>query len=350
MKKYLEVYEKIKNEIISKALVKGDKLPSKRTMASEMKLSVISVEHAYELLVSEGYIESKERRGYFVSFTEGDFYSAAEPSNIDYPAPRKSVNEGLSFDKLAKITRYVLSSYGEVLLDKTENKGAPILRTAIKRYLARNKGINVDEEQIVVGSGAEYLYGLIIELIGEDRVFGIEAPGYKQIERVYGCKKANYESLRLSSNGIPTELLKKTKATILHVTPYRSYPTGACADVSKKAEYVRWAKEREGFIIEDDYESEFSITGSVSDTVFSLDKDDRVIYVNTFSKTIAHSIRVGYMILPRRLVKKFDENLGFYTCAVPSLEQYLIATVLNDGTFEKHVNRIRRQRRAQIKD
>lgn len=349
MKKYLVVYEKIKSEIISKALVKGDKLPSKRDMASEMGLSVISVEHAYELLVSEGYVESAERRGYFVSFTDGDFYVGEKNEQNSFFAPQKrSKNEGLSFDKLAKITRYALGEYGEILLEKTENKGAVALRTAIKRYLARNKGINVEEDQIVVGSGAEYLYGLIIELLGEDHVFGIEAPGYKQIERVYECKKAKYESLPLSSSGIPTSLLKKTDATVLHVTPYRSYPTGVCADVSKKAEYARWADEREGFIIEDDYESEFSVTGSVSDSVFSLDKKDRVIYVNTFSKTIAHSLRVGYMILPRRLVNKFDEKLGFYTCAVPSLEQYVIATILNDGTFEKHVNKIRRQRRAEL--
>ena len=344
MQKYLEIYEKIKSDIVSGALNFGDRLPSKRTTAEKFSVSVISVEHAYELLISEGYVESKERSGYFCAYRKGEFYLTE-----DFTPPQKqfttSADEGLSFDKLAKTTRAVLSEYGEELLRRSENKGAKVLRLAIKNYLKRNKNIDVDIERIVVGSGAEYLYGLIIELLGADRVYAIETPTYEQIEKVYACKKVKTLPLEIGENGIPTKTLKTAKADVLHITPFKNYPTGVYADVNKKAEYLKWAKNNGALIIEDDYDSEFSQSGKISQTVFSMDDNDCVIYVNTFSKTIAHSIRVGYMILPEKLVKPFDERLGFYTCTVPTLEQYLIARVLSDGTFEKHINKIRRQRK-----
>ena len=347
MKKYLKVYQKVRKDITDGALNKGDRLPSKRALSELMNVSVISVEHAYELLISEGYVESKERSGYFVAYAKGGFYVSEETENPPAALTAHDKNgkdEGLSFDKLAKTTRYVLSTYGEELLARSDNKGAKILRRAIKNYLQRNKGITVDIERIIVGSGAEYLYGLIIELLGNVR-YAIESPTYEQTERVYKSKKVNLLPLTIGLNGIPSETLKNTKADILHITPFKNFPTGVCADVNKKTEYLKWASDNGTYIIEDDYDSEFSVSGSISETVFSMDNGDRVIYVNSFSKTIARSLRVGYMILPKRLVKAFDEKLGFYSCPVPTLEQYVIATLLSDGSFEKHINKIRRQRR-----
>ncbi|MDY6367143.1 MAG: PLP-dependent aminotransferase family protein [Clostridia bacterium] len=345
MQKYLEIYEKIKDDIVSGALRFNDKLPSKRDTAEKFSVSVITVEHAYELLISEGYVESKERSGYFVSYRKGEFF-VAEKFIVPEKAPfTQNADEGLSFDKLAKTVRSVLSDYGEELLLRSENKGAPILRKAIKNYLKRNKGINVDERRIIVGSGAEYLYGLIIELLGPNKTYALETPTYEQIEKVYACKKVKTLPLEIGVNGIPSETLKNADADALHITPFKNYPTGVYADVNKKAEYLKWAKDNDAFIIEDDYDSEFSRTGRISETVFSMDKNDCVIYVNTFSKTIAHSLRVGYMILPDKLVEDFDKRLGFYTCTVPTLEQFVIARILSDGTFEKHINKIRRQRK-----
>ena len=344
MKKYVKVYEKIKKDITDGAISKGDKLPSKRTLAELMNVSVISVEHAYDLLISEGYAESRERSGYFVAYAKGGFFVPETAREFTPFLGRRDLNEGLSFDKLAKTTRAVLSTYGEELLMRSENKGAAILRRAIKNYLQRNKGIVVDTERIIVGSGAEYLYGMIIELMGKVK-YAIESPTYEQIEKIYKSKNVNFTKLAIGFNGIPSETLKTAKAKVLHITPFRNFPTGVYADVNKKAEYLRWAEDNDSFIIEDDYESEFAASGNISETVFSMDKSDRVIYVNTFSKTIAHSLRVGYMILPERLVDEFDARLGFYTCTVPTLEQYVIATILSDGSFEKHINKIRRQRK-----
>ena len=343
-KKYLEIYEKIKNDMMCGALKKGNKLPSKRVMSESANVSVITVEHAYDLLVSEGYADSRERSGYFVTYSKGEFFTESRPSS---PAPSnvsQTESEGISFDRLAKTTRAVLSEYGEKLLARSENKGLIELRNEIRNYLERNKGVLVDTERIVIGSGAEYLYGLIIDLLGE-RKYAIETPSYTQIENIYKARNIDLTRLKIGADGIPSDTLINTSADVLHITPFRSYPTGVCANANKKAEYLLWAKKNSAFIIEDDYESEFSLQGNVSQTLFAMDTNDSVIYVNTFSKTVARSLRVGYMILPKRLVPLFDEKLGFYSCTVPTLEQYIITYLLKNGTFEKHLNKIRRIRR-----
>jgi GntR family transcriptional regulator/MocR family aminotransferase len=244
--------------------------------------------------------------------------------------------------------RNVISELGEGMLEKSPNKGCPELRMAIKHYLSKNRGISVDVEQIVIGSGAEYLYSLIIELLGRNKTYGIEYPSYKKIEQVYRACDVPYEALRLSSDGIDSLALSGTKAHVLHTTPYRSYPTGVSASASKRHEYIRWSNSKNRYIIEDDFESEFSVSSKPEDTLFALSQNDNVIYLNTFSKTISPSLRVGYMVLPKRLVAEFDERLGFYSCTVPTFEQHVIARLLQNGDFERHINKVRRNKRKEL--
>lgn len=186
-------------------------------------------------------------------------------------------------------------------------------------------------------------------MLGHNRVYGIEDPSYKKIEQVYKASKVSYEALRLSNDGIDSAVLSKTDANVLHTTPYRSYPTGVTASASKRHEYIRWASIDKRFIIEDDFESEFSVSTKPEDTLFSLSEDDNVIYLNTFSKTISPSLRIGYMVLPKKLVSVFDERLGFYSCTVPTFEQYVIARLIKNGDFERHINRVRRNLRKKLK-
>ena len=205
-------------------------------------------------------------------------------------------------------------------------------------------------EQIVIGSGAEYLYGLIIELLGRNRTYGIEYPSYKKIEQVYRACEISYEALRLSGDGIDSLALANTKASVLHTTPYRSYPTGVSASASKRHEYIRWSNAEERYIIEDDFESEFSVSTKPEDTLFSLSDNDNVIYLNTFSQTISPSLRIGYMVLPQKLVGDFDRRLGFYSCTVPTFEQFVIARLLQNGDFERHINKVRRSKRKELSE
>ncbi len=339
---YLQIYNQIKADIIS-GLLDG-KLPSKRLLSDELGVSTITVEHAYALLSDEGYIEPRERSGYFVIFRQGDGFSIGETTAIaPLPQPTHSYPD-FPFSVLSKTMRNILSAYGERILEKSPGEGCEELRSALARYLARNRGLNITTEQIVIGSGAEYLYGLIIELLGRNRVYGIEKPSYEKIEQVYDAAEVALEHLPLSHDGIDSAALAATAATVLHTTPYRSFPSGVTASASKRYEYIRWA-ESSKYIIEDDFESEFSVSTKAEDTLFSLSKLENVIYLNSFSKTISPALRIGYMVLPKGLVSAFQEKLGFYSCTVPTFEQLVIASLLNSGDFQRHINRVRRKLR-----
>ncbi|MBQ3017423.1 MAG: PLP-dependent aminotransferase family protein, partial [Clostridia bacterium] len=243
---------------------------------------------------------------------------------------------------LSKTMRKVLTEHGDLLLEKSPNYGCTELREAIKQYLARNRGISVDIEQIIIGSGSEYLYEHIIMMLGRSHTYGIESPSYKKIEEIYHASEVSYELLPLSHDGIDSVSLSKTTASVIHTTPYRSFPTGVSATASKLHEYVRWANQKNRYIIEDDFESEFSVSTKPTDTLFALSKNDNVIYLNTFSKTISPSLRIGYMVLPKHLVKMYEEKLSFYSCTVPTFMQYVLTELIDNGDFERHINRVRR--------
>ena len=181
-----------------------------------------------------------------------------------------------------------------------------------------------------------------------DETVGIEAPSYAKIREVYAAHGVTLRSLRLGEHGILDGELRKLKGGVLHVTPYRSFPTGVTADATKRHAYVRWARAHDGVLVEDDFESEFSPRRAGLESLFALDGGRRVIYLNTFSKTIAPSLRVGYMVLPKELLGRYAERVGFYSCTVPIFEQFFLADFLNGGEFERHVNRVRRMRRILV--
>jgi GntR family transcriptional regulator/MocR family aminotransferase len=347
---YLQLYRLIRDDIVNGVYPYHSKLPSKRSLAEEVGVSTVTVEHAYALLCDEGYVESRERSGFFVIFRNSDGFALPSAAEIRENDLLYEHHEQFSFpfSVLAKTMRNVISDLGEAILEKSQNKGCLELRLAIKHYLSKNRGIHVDAEQIVIGSGAEYLYGLIIELLGRGRTYGIEYPSYKKIEQVYRACEVSYEALRLSSDGIDSASLTNTSASVLHTTPYRSYPTGVSATANKRHEYIRWSNTSDRYIIEDDFESEFSVSTKPEDTLFALSDKDNVIYLNTFSMTISPSLRVGYMVLPKGLVMAFDERLGFYSCTVPTFEQFVIARLIQNGDFERHINRVRRHKRKEM--
>ncbi len=348
---YLRIYRKLREAIVGGAYALGEKLPSKRILAEKEGCSTVTVAHAYGLLCDEGYIEARERSGYFVIFRKSDGFALSPTAKKGGPAPKIAQSyPDFPFSVLAKTMRNVLSLYGESILESSPSEGAQELRAALARYLARNRGIRASTEQIVIGSGAEYIYGLIIGLLGHDRKYGIEAPSYEKIECVYRAEEVCYLPLSLSHDGIESQALAKTEADVLHTTPYRSFPSGVTASATKRYEYIRWSGTGNRYIIEDDFESEFSVSTKPEDTLFSLSDLDNVIYLNTFSKTISPSLRVGYMVLPKHLVPIFREKLGFYSCTVPTFEQLVIAALIENGDFERHINRVRRSKRKQTEN
>ncbi len=345
---YLALYENLRNEIMSGARTYGSRLPSRRSLSRDRGVSPVTVDHCYELLCEEGYAEARPKSGYFVIYREsGGFSPPVAPPVRPAPSLPSGSRDSFPFPALARVMRRVLTEYGEAILVKPPNAGCPELQEAVCRYLARNRGIRVNPDQIVIGSGAEYLYGLVVEMLGNDRVYGIESPSYEKIERVYRSKGVQCDFLPLGRDGIRTEALAETRASVLHITPFRSFPSGITASASKRQEYIRWVSRPDRVIVEDDYESEFSLLRKVEETVFAASPMQNVIYLNTFSRTVSPSLRVGYMVLPRRLLSCFELKVGFYSCSVPAFEQFVLAELLNSGDFERHINRIRRNERKQ---
>ena len=361
---YIQLYKLVREDIISGQYPSGSKLPSKRLLAEESGVSVITAEHAYTLLSEEGYIEARERSGYFVIFRSEDGFAGTENVFQSYD-PESTVLEtripilGSSsgeedasmkfpFTILAKTMRGILSDYGDSLFSRSPSEGTLFLRTEISRYLARSRGISVPPERIVVGSGSEYLYNQIIGLLGRNRIYGIEDPSYSIIEKTYQLSGVIYELLPLRKDGIDSASLRSTRAEVLHLTPYRSFPSGVSASASKRHEYLRWAGTSGRYLVEADYESEFSVLRKPEDTLFSRAETDNVIYLNTFSKSISPSLRVGYMLLPEHLLPRYQEKLRVLSCTVPTPIQYVLAELLRNGDFERHINRVRRAKRKEL--
>lgn len=385
---YLQLYRALREKIVSGVFPAGSKLPSKRLLAEETGVSLVTVEHALGILSDEGYIRPVERSGYYVIFCADDFGAAqntggeaavqgafpcaappvgkmpetgddstensSETAHVWGDIPGKDANPAATpvadfpFSVFARTMRRVLSEYGEGILVKSPNRGRPELQKAISDYLARNRGISVPPERIVIGSGAEYLYGLLVQLLGRERLYAIEKPSYEKIREVYTANGVHFEELPMGKDGILTEALGASRANVLHVTPYRSFPTGVTAGASKRQEYLRFAAARGGFIVEDDFDSEFTVSRKMEDTLFALSGGENVLYLNTFSRTVAPAVRVGYMVLPERLSALFEEKLGFYSCTVPTFEQLVLAEFIAGGDFERHINRVRRRRREAL--
>ncbi|MGN1095544.1 MAG: PLP-dependent aminotransferase family protein [Eubacteriales bacterium] len=344
---YLYLYSEIKKDIVAGKIKSGEKLPSKRTLAEHLGISVITVEYAYELLSDEGYIFSRERSGYFVCDIDNPHaQSIPKTTKPHFEKPeKKTENIDFPFSSLSKIMKGVINSYDKNLLIKPPHNGCLALRRAIADYLLRYRGMNVAPERIIIGSGAENLYGMIVQIFGRDKIFGLENPSYEKIKEVYGVFGASFEMLSLDEYGISSSALAKTKANILHVTPFNSFPAGVSANAAKRLEYLAWAKRSGGLIIEDDFASEFAVGAKPVETIFSMDKTDSVIYINTFSKSLAPSMRMGYMILPERFIPLYEKKIGFLSCTVPTFDQYVIAEFIESGEFERHLARMRRKLR-----
>lgn len=371
-RKYRFLYHAIRRDILAKKLLPGERLPSKRALAEHLGLSLSTVGSAYAALLDEGYLEVKARSGFFVSalaipeigsaapaatadFQSADAIATSAPatSETESAVPHASLGDlsaDFPFTPFSHIVRDVLLRFPNELLARPENQGVLHFRAAISAYLLRYRGMQADPAQIVIGSGTEYLYGLVAQLLPRAALYGIEAQSYEKIRLVYSAYARPYELLPLDAYGVSAEGLASSRAALLHVTPYQSYPSGVTANAAKRFEYLRWAKERTAFLVEDDYASEFSLQKKPLETIYAMDSNDSVIYLNTFTKTLAPSMRVAYMVLPKRLLESYRERLGFYACTVPALDQYVLAEYMNRGYLERRLNQIRRKLRLAKQD
>lgn len=350
----------IRSDILGGVLPAGTRLPSKRALAEHLHVSVITVESAYSQLEAEGYLQAQPKRGFFVAAVEQIPPVLRKTAPLPEQSPprwrldlsRNQVDTArFPVSTWARLTRQVLSEEPEALLSPVPHQGLAALRQAIAADLRDFRGMAVSPEQIVIGAGAEYLYLLLAQLLGRDTVFALEDPGYPKIRQVYGACGAACVPIPLDGQGIGLEALAASGASALHISPNHQYPTGLVTPIARRQALLRWADDTGGTVIEDDYDSEFRFTGRPIPTLQSIDSRGRVIYLNTFSQTISPSMRLGFLVLPPRLLEQYRRELGFYACTVPALEQHVLARFISGGHYERHLSRMRkeyRDRRAQV--
>lgn len=359
---YEYLYKQIRDDIVRGKLKSGDKLPSKRAFAEHLDISTITVENAYAQLMAEGYIYSQPKSGYYVSsivpsyihegkdkseyhidktFLEKEEYSA------DF-AKNSASNGTFPFSTWAKVMRETLTDNAEKLMIHSPSVGVSELRIAIANYLFQFRGMNVDPDRIIIGAGTEYLYSIIIQLLGFDKKYAVEDPGYRKIAEIYKANNVSCLHIPIDDKGIDVEALEKSEGDVLHISPSHHFPTGIVTPISRRYELLSWAsKSKERYIIEDDYDSEFRLLGKPIPSLQSIDALEKVIYINTFSKSLTPTIRISYMVLPESLMEVYRNRLSFYSCTVSTFEQYTLANFISKGYFEKHINRMRNFYRSQ---
>ncbi len=352
---YLFIYNCVKQDIISGKLKAGEKLPSKRAFARNNGISTITVQNAYDQLVSEGYIYTQPKRGYFVSdivkvqnpvpnaAVSYEIHVPERPTNFVYDLSDNSMDPAnFPFSVWTKVSRDIMSTRKEELMTISPSGGVRELREAIANYLKSFRGMLVDPDQIIIGAGTEYLYGIITELLGNKKIYAIENPGYKKLVKIYRQRDIQCRFASLDDKGITVDELNRVTADVAHICPTHHFPTGITMPASRRYELLAWANARESrYILEDDYDSEFRSGGRPLPTLFSIDGCEKVIYINTFSKSLSPTIRISYMVLPVHLANRYYEKLSFYACTVSNFEQYTLAEFISDGYFEKHINRMR---------
>lgn len=355
---YEQLYRYIRIEIECGHLRANEKLPSKRTLCAHLKVSQNTVETAYAQLAAEGYLFTKPKSGYYVQKMDSPLIGEHAVKHI--PSPEKTGNipaelptiydfktnevdtDCFPFSTWAKLTRETLCEDSRKLLGAMHPQGEEGLRAEIARYLYDFRGIQTSPDRIIVGAGFEYLLGLAVQLLGRERLYAVENPGYPKIGKILGSNGVKITAIELDESGIRPDQIRQSGAEIVHVTPSHHFPLGIIMPIARRQQLLRWAEESESrFILEDDYDSEFRFSGRPIPALQGLDRSGRVIYFNTFAKSLAPSIRIGYMVLPEPLLDIYRRKFRFYSTTVPSFEQYTLRRFLHDGYFERHLSRMR---------
>lgn len=351
---YEQLYERIKSDIQSGKILPETKLPSKRMLSAHLQISQNTVQSAYNQLIEEGYITPIERKGFYVNKIDNlirldpkkDSVKGTthrEPEKISYDFSYQGVDpETFPFSTWRKITKDVINEYDPELLRLGDPQGHAGLRTALASYLYQSRGVNCRPEQIVISSGMEFLFQILIQIFRQEGVFGIENPGYEKLHFLFSSNGAQYQPLPIDEQGVRLEELEKSQVTILCVTPAHQFPSGEIMSINRRVQLLNWANQALGrYLVEDDYDSEFKYSGKPIPALQGLDHHEKVIYMGAFSKSLSPALRVSYMVLPNHLIKLFKERLPFMSCPVPIIDQKILSRFMQDGYFERHLNKMR---------
>ena len=382
---YEQIYEHISKEIREGKLLAGERLPSTRSLAEHLQVARSTVDYAYDQLLSEGYIEARPYRGFFVCSVEelfqmDEIMEGMMPAELDNKLFPESglllesksndlVGETIKahntpqilynfspygidmapfpFGVWKRITKNILNDGNSELFSQGEAQGDYDLRVTISRYLHSSRGVNCTPEQIIIGAGNDYLLMLLEKILGRHVRIAMENPTYKRAYNIFQSFAYHIETVDMDENGMIVSQLEKTNVTAAYVMPSHQYPTGTVMPIGRRAELLNWAKKSpERYLIEDDYDSEFRYRGKPIPALQGADDSGKVIYIGTFSKAIAPAIRVSYMVLPESLLEKYKKDCYFYSCTVSRIDQRILNEFIRDGYFERHLNKMRKIYRA----
>ena len=357
---YEQIYEFIKDEIRTGRLLRNEKLPSTRFLAEYLQVSRTTVDMAYEQLVSEGYLEAEARKGYFVSAFE-ELYAIDEMPRGELPeANRQSEQAAGRYDfspnaidmryfpyaTWKKITKNILVDANSKMFSLGDPQGDLKLRSTICRYLLGSRGVNCEPEQIIIGAGNDYLLLLLEKILGRHVHVAMENPTYVRAYQIFRSCAYPVSFVPVDESGMRVDCLRRTDARVAYVMPSHQYPMGVSMPIGRRMELLRWASEADGrYLIEDDYDSEFRYKGKPLPSLQASDVDGKVVYIGTFSKAIAPAIRISYMVLPYPLLERYRSECGFYSSTVSRIDQAILNEFIQDGYFERYLNKMRKQYR-----
>lgn len=355
---YEQIYEHIRREIREGKLLAGEKLPSTRFLAEYLQVARSTVDYAYGQLLSEGYIEARPCKGYFVcpieellvleetvvlpertsgeeEFGERNFAVDFSPYDIDM--------SGFPFGVWKKITRNILTCANSDLFARGEAQGDDELRRTIARYLHSSRGVNCRPEQVIVGAGNDYLLLLLEKILGRHVRIAMENPTYTRSYRMFRSFAYRIETVDMDEFGMRADKLEQANVRVAYVMPSHQFPTGTVMPIGRRMELLKWADGApDRYLIEDDYDSEFRFRGKPIPALQASDRHGRVIYMGTFSKAIAPAIRIGFMVLPDALLERYRREYAFYSCTVSRIDQSILNEFIRDGYFERHLNKMRK--------
>ncbi len=350
---YQQIYEYIKVQMKEGRLPAGTKLPSTRKLAEHLGVSRSTTQLAYDQLVAEGYLESEPCRGYFTARLETllrvEQKQKRREKQEGTEAPRYLVDfslRGIDLEKFPytlwrRLSRESLGDDNRGLFSAGESKGDMALRLAICDYLYGARGVNCEPGQLIVGAGNEYLLMLLHQLLG-NQVIAMETPTYRQAFLTFERLGHQVIPIKMDGNGMEREALAASGAKIAYVMPSHQFPTGIVMPIRRRMELLSWAAEENGrYLIEDDYDSEFRYRGKPIPSLQSADTKGRVIYLGSFSRAVAPAIRVSYLMLPEPLLERYETTCSFYASTVSRIDQRILARFIDEGHYERHLNRMR---------
>ena len=355
---YLQLYHYLKTSILDGSILPMEKLPSLRNLSKNLRLSLTTIELAYNQLLVEGYIFSRPQSGYFVNQISAGMGSIRKDPNADFnemiPIPQKYLLSDFGkngyidvscfdFIKWKKCLNQVLTEYSHLLLQEGDPKGEKALRYEISQYVYQSRGVTCNPDQIIIGAGTQQIMGQLCTILikmGMKHVT-VEEPGYLPVRNIFRDRDFAITSVPVGKEGISIAKLPANIRSAVYVSPSNQFPTGYVMPIGKRYELLNWATRNDSIIMEDDYDSELRYFGKPIPSLQGLDQNQRVVYLGSFSSTLFSSIKISYMILPPHMAAVFDTFQGDYTQTCSKTEQLTLAIYMSKGLYQTNIKKLR---------